>query len=231
VVQKAWNLALQRFTKTLGSKPPAAVGATWRGLTDQWLAVANDTLMEAHRSDEFIEAQRRMLRTAVRPTPSERRIAEAWVRGDGTVPTRSESRRASAPRGRAAARGDAAASLRTPDAVMERGLATKGTTRLPGAATGSAAGKRAAPEDLEMPTTRKSPAAQAIAELDDLNFKLARGQRMLQRLKDEDVQIATADKEGGVPRGQDDALPLQEHREAHDRRAGAGAYGQIGATR
>ena len=46
-----------------------------------------------------------------------------------------------------------------------------------------------------MPATRTSPAAQAVAELDDLNLKLARGQRMLRRLKDEDVQIATADKE------------------------------------
>ena len=44
-------------------------------------------------------------------------------------------------------------------------------------------------------TTRKSVAAQAVAELDDLNFKLARGQRLLQRVKNEDVQIATADKE------------------------------------
>ena len=32
-----------------------------------------------------------------------------------------------------------------------------------------------------MPATRTSPAAQAVAELDDLNLKLARGQRMLQR--------------------------------------------------
>ena len=46
-----------------------------------------------------------------------------------------------------------------------------------------------------MTARRKSTAAQAIAELSDLNLKLARGQRMLQRIKDEDVQIATADKE------------------------------------
>ena len=89
VVQKAWNLALQRFTTTLASKPQAGVGATWRGLTDQWLAVANDTLMEAHRSDEFIEAQRRMLRTASDRHLQERRIAEAWCEATH-VPTRSE---------------------------------------------------------------------------------------------------------------------------------------------
>jgi polyhydroxyalkanoate synthase subunit PhaC len=44
-------------------------------------------------------------------------------------------------------------------------------------------------------TTTKSVAARAIAEFSDFNLKMARGQKMLQRLKDEDVQIATADKE------------------------------------
>src|SRR4051795_13515044 len=43
-------------------------------------------------------------------------------------------------------------------------------------------------------TARKSAAAQALAEFSDFNLKMVRGQQMLQRLKDEDVQIATADK-------------------------------------
>ena len=42
---------------------------------------------------------------------------------------------------------------------------------------------------------KKSAAAQALAELSDFNLKMARGQQLLQRIKDEDVQIATADKE------------------------------------
>jgi polyhydroxyalkanoate synthase len=46
-----------------------------------------------------------------------------------------------------------------------------------------------------MSDTSKSFAARAFTELDDLNYKLARGQQMLHRLKDENVQIATADKE------------------------------------
>jgi hypothetical protein len=33
-------------------------------MTDRWLEVANETLIEVHRSDEFVEAQRRMLRSA-----------------------------------------------------------------------------------------------------------------------------------------------------------------------
>jgi polyhydroxyalkanoate synthesis regulator phasin len=89
VVQKGWNLAFQRFTKALGSKPQAATGLTWRGLTDQWLAVVNDTLIELHRSDEFIEAQRRMLRAASDRHLQERKMAEAWCEA-AHVPTRSE---------------------------------------------------------------------------------------------------------------------------------------------
>jgi polyhydroxyalkanoate synthase subunit PhaC len=46
-----------------------------------------------------------------------------------------------------------------------------------------------------MATTSKNVAARAIAEFSDFNLKMARGQKMLQRLKDEDIQIATADKE------------------------------------
>jgi hypothetical protein len=89
VVQKAWNVAFQRFAKALGSKPPGAAGSTWRGMTDQWLAVANDTLLEVHRSEEFIEAQRRMLRAASDRHLQERKVAEAWCEA-GHIPTRSE---------------------------------------------------------------------------------------------------------------------------------------------
>ena len=88
VVQKGWNLAFQRFTKALGSKPQGA-GPSWRGMTDQWLAVANDTLLEVHRSDEFIDAQRRMLRAASDRHLQERKVAEAWCEA-GHIPTRSE---------------------------------------------------------------------------------------------------------------------------------------------
>jgi len=89
VVNKAWALAFQRFTKALGSKPPLAASLTWRSLADQWLAIANDTLIEVHRSDEFIDAQRRMLRAASDRHLQERKIAEAWCDA-AHVPTRSE---------------------------------------------------------------------------------------------------------------------------------------------
>jgi hypothetical protein len=88
VVQKAWNLAFERFTTSLG-KQAAAGPQTWRSVADRWLAVANDTLIEVHRTDEFIEAQRRMLRSASDRHLQERKIAEAWCEA-AHVPTRSE---------------------------------------------------------------------------------------------------------------------------------------------
>jgi len=89
VVQKAWNAAFQRFRKALGSDPLASTKLTWRGLTDKWLAVANETLIEAHRSEKFIEAQREMLRAASNRHLQERKIAEAWCEA-GHIPTRTE---------------------------------------------------------------------------------------------------------------------------------------------
>ena len=89
VVQTAWNLAFQRFTQGLGSKSQTGATPSWRDLADRWLAVANETLIEVHRSDEFIEAQRRMLRAASDRHLQERRIAEAWSEA-AHLPTRSE---------------------------------------------------------------------------------------------------------------------------------------------
>jgi len=89
VVQKAWNAAFQRFAKALGSDPLASTKLTWRGLADKWLAVANDTLIDVHRSEKFIEAQRQMLRAASDRHLQERKIAEAWCEA-GHIPTRTE---------------------------------------------------------------------------------------------------------------------------------------------
>jgi hypothetical protein len=89
VVQKGWNVAFQRFAKALTAARGDGSKRTWRSLTDQWLAVANDTLIEVHRSEEFVQAQRRMLCAASDRHLQERRIAEAWCEATH-VPTRSE---------------------------------------------------------------------------------------------------------------------------------------------
>src|SRR5262249_291281 len=78
VLQTAGKLVAERFVASLVEEPRLAGTLTWRDLADRWLAVANDTLIEVHRSDEFVEAQRRMLRSASGRHLQERKIAEAW---------------------------------------------------------------------------------------------------------------------------------------------------------
>ncbi|KXU94137.1 poly-beta-hydroxybutyrate polymerase [Caballeronia megalochromosomata] len=79
-----------------------------------------------------------------------------------------------------------------------------------------------------MAAAKKSTAAQALAEFSDFNLKLARGQQMLDRIKDEHVEIATADKEVVF---REDKTTLYRYKPTAERSLGIPvlvAYGQIG---
>ena len=89
ILHKAWGLAFERFSKAVASKPRAADQLTWRRFTDEWLAIANETLVEVFRSEEFLEAQRRMLRSSSDQRLQERKISEAWCEA-AQLPTRGE---------------------------------------------------------------------------------------------------------------------------------------------
>jgi len=88
ILLKAWNAALERFSSSVASTKVHAP-PTWRDMADRWLAVVNDTLIEAQRSEAFVEAQRKMLRSASDHRLQERKIAEAWCDAFH-VPTRTE---------------------------------------------------------------------------------------------------------------------------------------------
>ena len=88
VLMKGWNAAFEKFSKELASSKEK-LPSTWRGMTDRWLSVVNDTMIDVHRTDEFVEAQRRMLRSASDYRLQERKIAEAWCDAMH-IPTRSE---------------------------------------------------------------------------------------------------------------------------------------------
>jgi len=60
-----------------------------RQMLDLWLANANESLVEMHRSKEFLEAQRRMTRSSTEYRLAEREIAEAFCEMHH-IPTRSE---------------------------------------------------------------------------------------------------------------------------------------------
>jgi len=88
VMLKGWNAAFERFAKELSFSQESAP-STWRGVADRWLSVVNDTMIDLHRTDTFVEAQRSMLRSASDYRLQERAIAEAWC--DAVhVPTRTE---------------------------------------------------------------------------------------------------------------------------------------------
>ena len=88
VLMKGWNTAFEKFSKELASSKEK-LPSTWRGMTDRWLSVVNDTMIDVHRTDEFVEAQKRMLRSASDYRLQERKIAEAWCDAMH-IPTRSE---------------------------------------------------------------------------------------------------------------------------------------------
>jgi len=87
IVLKAWNSAFERFAAAVAKE--GAAPTTWRAMADRWLGIVNDTLIEAQRSEAFVEAQSKMLRSASDYRLQERKIAEAWCEAFH-VPTRSE---------------------------------------------------------------------------------------------------------------------------------------------
>ena len=88
VVQGAWQRAVERFTKSISDSKAAPI-TSGREMLDAWLAVANASLLEMHRSKEFLEAQRRMTRSSTEYRLAEREIAEAFCEMHH-IPTRTE---------------------------------------------------------------------------------------------------------------------------------------------
>lgn len=88
VVQGAWNRAYERFMKSIGEKEGTPI-TSGRELLDLWLATANQSLVEMHRSKEFLDAQRRMTRSSTDYRLAEQEIAEAFCEMHH-IPTRTE---------------------------------------------------------------------------------------------------------------------------------------------
>ena len=88
VVQGAWARALERFMKTIND-PKGEPIRNGRQMLDLWLATANKALVEMHRSEAFLEAQRKMTRSSTEYRLAEREIAEAFCEMHH-IPTRTE---------------------------------------------------------------------------------------------------------------------------------------------
>jgi len=75
VVLKAWVEAFQSFISDLDQWNPSG-GDSMRALLDKWLDHANDVLVEMHKSDEFLTAQREMIRAGMQYRLNEKAVAE-----------------------------------------------------------------------------------------------------------------------------------------------------------
>ena len=84
----AWNEAVKRFLQEINDAQGTPI-TSWRELIDVWIQVANDTLLETHRTPEFLEAQRRLTRSGAECRLQEREIAEAFCEMQ-QMPTRTE---------------------------------------------------------------------------------------------------------------------------------------------
>ena len=84
----AWNEAVKRFLREINDTQGTPI-TSWRELTDVWVKVANETLLETHRTPEFLEAQRRLTRSGAECRLQEREIVEAFCEMQQT-PTRTE---------------------------------------------------------------------------------------------------------------------------------------------
>jgi polyhydroxyalkanoate synthase subunit PhaE len=88
LMHSAWSEAVKRFLREINDAQGTPI-TSWRELTDVWIDVANKTLVETHRTPEFLEAQRRLTRSGAECRLQEREIAEAFCEMQQT-PTRTE---------------------------------------------------------------------------------------------------------------------------------------------
>jgi len=88
VVQAAWDRAQEQFLQAVNDAhaPPLKTG---RAVLDLWLGTVNHALIEMHHRPEFLEAQRRMTRSAAEYRLQERELAEVFCEANH-VPTRTE---------------------------------------------------------------------------------------------------------------------------------------------
>lgn len=88
IVRTSWKKAYDLFLDEIKKEDGAPI-KSWRETTDLWVAIANQVLIDMHRTPEFLEAQRRMTRSATDYRLQEREIVEAFCDAHH-IPTRTE---------------------------------------------------------------------------------------------------------------------------------------------
>lgn len=91
IIMSAWMRAYDRFYEAHGQDfaeggvPPMG----WHGLVRSWLEIANDELLKTQRSDEFLNAQRDLLRASIDFRGCQQRFVEEFCETHG-IPSRTE---------------------------------------------------------------------------------------------------------------------------------------------
>jgi polyhydroxyalkanoate synthesis regulator phasin len=90
VVASAWTKASQRFAEDISQREQTGKGLRpGKKALEVWMDIANQTLVETHRSAEFLTAQRDLLRRGMDFLLAERQLFEQLVEPAG-LPTRTE---------------------------------------------------------------------------------------------------------------------------------------------
>ena len=198
-MQGAWNEALKRFLAAVNADRRRADHAPGASLPTCGSSIANQTLVETHRTPEFLEAQRRLTRSSTECRLAEREIAEAYCEMHH-IPTRTEVDELRAHRERAAARAARAAAESR-------------------AACESARRRASAPLEIDA-RARHAPACNSIRRRPSTNSPISRQARARQRAPALGQGPGRRDRRPRPSRrcsaGQDDALPLRR-RGAEDR--------------
>ena len=90
VVSQVWVSAYADFVQALqASATEGKPARSGRELLDRWTATVNERLLKAQRSDQFLEAQRRLLDAMLTSRAAERELVEIGAKA-ADMPTRAE---------------------------------------------------------------------------------------------------------------------------------------------
>ncbi len=88
VTAMAWARVYRRFLEEVGEDLASRTGIPYQHF-ETWLRIANDELIRMQRSEEYLDAQRRVLRAGLNYRERERKLIENWCE-TRSIPTRSE---------------------------------------------------------------------------------------------------------------------------------------------
>ena len=88
ITSDAWAKTFEEYTADV-NKNPFSDSDTPKEILERWLTIANKNLIEIQRTDEFLKAQRDLIRAGTQYRLKQREIVEAWCESI-SIPSRTE---------------------------------------------------------------------------------------------------------------------------------------------